>query len=110
MKTLQMLVVFCVFSLPAEAQVIFNLSSSPGAGGSDPNAVAAADVNGDGRVDLVSANYYGNSITVLTNKANGGFVLAGTYPVGNNPIRVVAADFNGDGKMDLAWAAQVFCL
>ena len=46
--------------------------------GSGPDSVAAADVNGDGKVDLICANYYDNTLTVLTNDGSGGFVLAST--------------------------------
>ena len=66
-----------------------------------PQCVTAADVNGDGKVDLISANFSGNSLTVLTNDGSGGFVLASTLNVGISPISVVAADVNGDGKLDL---------
>ena len=101
MKTIQTLIICCVISFTLKAQVSFVLSSSPGVG-SDPNSVAVADVNGDGKVDLICANYYGNSLTVLTNNGGGGFVQSGTYTsVGSSPISVTAADVNGDGKMDL---------
>src|ERR1017187_6031818 len=100
MKTIQMLIVSCVFSFTLKAQVSFNLSST-NVVGNDPQMVAAADVNGDGKLDLISANYYGNSLSVLTNNGSGGFVLAGTYPVGQYPFYVAAADVNGDGKVDL---------
>ena len=63
--------------------------------------VAAADVNGDGKVDLISANIYGNSLSVLTNNGSGGFVLATNLSVGSGPNWVTAADVNGDGKVDL---------
>jgi hypothetical protein len=38
--------------------------------GSAPTAVTAADVNGDGKVDLISANEQSGSLTVLTNEYN----------------------------------------
>ena len=103
MKTIQALMIMCVLGCQLQAQVSFKLSSSPGAG-SDPNWVAAADVNGDGEVDLISANYYGSSLSVLTNNGSGGFVVSGTYTVGTYPIEVVTADVNRDGKTDLICA------
>src|ERR1035441_9731359 len=105
MKTIQTLIVMCVLGCQLQAQVSFNLSSSPGAG-NDPNSVAAADANGDGKMDLISANYYGNSLSVLTNNGSGSFVLSGTYPVGLGPVSVTAADVNGDGWVDLISANQ----
>jgi hypothetical protein len=63
--------------------------------------VTAADVNGDGKVDLVSANSGDNTLSVLTNNGSGGFMTEGTYAVGNSPHFLAAADVNGDGKVDL---------
>ncbi len=81
----------------------FILSSSPGVG-NFPSSVCAADVNGDGKVDLISANQDANSLTVLTNNGSGGFVISSSPGVGGYPISVCAADVNGDGKMDLICA------
>ena len=69
-----------------------------------PQTVAAADINGDGKPDLISANSQGNTLVVLTNDGAGGFVLASSPVVGSGPDSVTAADVNGDGRMDLLCA------
>ena len=69
--------------------------------GGAPNSVVAADVNGDGKIDLISANTAANTLTVLTNNGSGGFALSSSPTVGVSPQCVVAADVNGDGKIDL---------
>jgi hypothetical protein len=61
----------------------------------------AADVNGDGKLDLISANLSANTITVLTNNGSGVFGFSATLNVGKNPNSIIAADVNGDGKLDL---------
>ena len=69
--------------------------------GSQPFSVVAADVNGDGKPDLICANYGDNTLTVLTNNGSGAFGSNATLSVGGHPYFVVAADVNGDGKPDL---------
>ena len=69
--------------------------------GTGPIDVAAADLNGDGYVDLISANITDSTLTVLTNNGTGGFGLSATLSVGAGPSCVVAADVNGDGCLDL---------
>ncbi|MDR3456984.1 MAG: VCBS repeat-containing protein [Verrucomicrobiae bacterium] len=72
--------------------------------GPGPTYVAVADVNGDGKPDLICANYNGgagNTLTVLTNNGSGVFGSNATYTVGSGVGVVVAADLNGDGKPDL---------
>jgi hypothetical protein len=68
--------------------------------------VAAADLNGDGKMDLISANNDDNTLTVLTNNGTGQFTMSYLATVGNYPIYVAVADVNGDGKMDLISADQ----
>ena len=72
--------------------------------GSAPYSVTAADVNGDGHVDLICANEGYGALSVFTNTGGGGFAFAGTNDVGFEPKSVVASDINGDGHVDLICA------
>ncbi|HUZ06841.1 MAG TPA: VCBS repeat-containing protein [Candidatus Paceibacterota bacterium] len=72
--------------------------------GSRPDGIAVADVNGDGRPDLISANNLADTLTVLTNNGSGGFGSNATLTVGSGPYGVVAVNVNGDGKPDLICA------
>ena len=65
-----------------------------------PYGLAMADINGDGRPDLITANSGDNSLTVLTNNGTG-FGINTTLAVGAGTRFVLAADVNGDGKPDL---------
>src|SRR5579859_4077106 len=71
--------------------------------GAAPVAVAVADLNGDGKLDAVTANADSNTISVAIN--NGGtFATPMTLAAGNGPSAVAVADFNGDGRPDLVVA------
>jgi hypothetical protein len=72
--------------------------------GGRPESAIAADVNGDGKPDLICANALDDTLSVLTNNGIGGFVLACTLNVGGYPYSVTAADVNNDGKVDLICA------
>ena len=72
--------------------------------GPNPYSVVAVDVNGDGKLDLISANAGADTLTVLTNNGNAVFGSNATLSVGSEPFSVVAADVNGDGKPDLICA------
>ncbi|MGA9567557.1 MAG: FG-GAP-like repeat-containing protein [Candidatus Korobacteraceae bacterium] len=66
-----------------------------------PVSLTHADLNGDGRLDLVTANT-SNSVSVYMGNGDGTFQPQVDYPAGGNPNMVVAADFRGTGKPDLA--------
>jgi hypothetical protein len=63
-----------------------------------------ADLNGDGRVDLVAANDNNDYIAVLLNQGGGAFAPYKKYPVAGGPYQVVATDLDEDGDVDLAAA------
>jgi len=79
----------------------FTLASSPAAG-LWPKSVVAGDLNGDGKLDLAVADFYGNTVTILLGDGAGNFVLASSPSAGRYPSSVVVGDFNGDGKVDAA--------
>ena len=74
--------------------------------GSFPHSVTSADVNGDGKADLIAANNGDNTVSVLLGNGDGTFAPQATFAVGGNPVSVTSTDVNGDGKADLIVANQ----
>ncbi len=72
--------------------------------GDHPRSVVLADVNGDGRPDLVAANQYDGTVSVLLGNGDGSFQPRPALAVGYGPRSVAVADVNGDGKPDLVVA------
>ncbi|WP_243295747.1 FG-GAP repeat domain-containing protein [Geothrix mesophila] len=74
----------------------------PVAAGQGFSDLAAADVDGDGRSDLVLAGSGG--VALLLRQAGGGFVPPMLLAPGQRIDGVAAADLDGDGRMDLVAA------
>ena len=70
--------------------------------GSLPQALKAADLDGDGRLDLVVSNVGSNSLTVLFGQSPSGLGSPLTLATGVNPVQVEVDDFDGDGLLDIA--------
>ena len=77
-------------------------------GGSTAMSIAIADLNGDGKPDLLLANECGTSadcgrgsVGILMGNGDGTFQTAKNYDLGNAIHSAVTADVNGDGKLDL---------
>ena len=63
--------------------------------------MALADVNGDGKPDIVVAIIGSNTVGVLLGNGNGTFQDQQAFATGVNPSSVALGDVNGDGKPDL---------
>jgi hypothetical protein len=109
-----LIVAYTVF--PADAGVAVLLNRGGGifaeartfAVGTHPTAVAAGDLNHDGRIDLAVVNYDNESsglnqnLNVLLNQGAGNFAPPVGYLAGDFLSAVAEADLNGDGQPDLA--------
>jgi uncharacterized membrane protein len=79
-------------------------------GGDGAVSVAVADLNKDGKADILVANCGpeacgpgspGGNVGVLIGNGNGTFKSVVNYPAANSPFNVVAADMNDDGRLDI---------
>jgi hypothetical protein len=67
-------------------------------------AVAAADLDGDGKPDLISSSLTDFTISVFRNTSTTGNISFGAktdYSVSGSPYKIVVTDLNGDGKPEL---------
>jgi hypothetical protein len=70
--------------------------------GDSPEAVAVADFDGDGELDLAVANGSDNDVSILFGQGDGSFDDRADYATGTNPFEMVTGDFDGDGQLDVA--------
>jgi hypothetical protein len=68
---------------------------------SGPLGLAVGDLDGDGDVDLVTANFFDGTISVRRNDGNGNFTGTSDILVGQGAQSVAIADLDADGDLDL---------
>lgn len=83
-------------------------TGSPIPVGHSPTQLRTADLNNDGNLDLVSANYFSDDVSVLLGDGMGGFTPAPGSPIpasaGSHPCDLVVADLNDDANADIVTA------
>ncbi|WP_433985316.1 MBG domain-containing protein [Tunturiibacter empetritectus] len=73
--------------------------------GTAPNSLVAADINGDGKLDLAVTYSSTKKIGIFRGNGAGAFAVQATLlSTGTTPTSIVAGDFNADGNVDLAVA------
>ena len=77
-------------------------------GGESPYYITIANIDGDNKPDILTANLVLNNISVIKNNYVSGAVSTNSFSpfvnfgTGNYPFSVAVADVDGDGKPDLA--------
>jgi hypothetical protein len=64
-------------------------------------AVAVADFNGDGKLDIATASKGTDQVAILTGNGDGTFNTPVVFAAGQGVSGIGVADFNGDGKPDI---------
>jgi hypothetical protein len=95
---------------PPTVNVLLQSSTAPGtfaapvsyplSGDSIPQSIVVADVNGDGKPDIVIGGSSEVDVLLQSASAAGTFAAAVSYPV-TNATEVAVADVNGDGLVDI---------
>ena len=77
--------------------------------GSWPAGIVAADLNGDGKTDLVYTDYgaTGTASTTHVLLSNGDGTFRAGQTIATAGAAIAAADFDHDGHVDLAWVSGV---
>ena len=70
--------------------------------------IAAADFDGDGKMDLVVSNDDADNVSVLWGSGTGSFLDSGApISTGIGPFAATVGDFNNDGKLDIATSDEI---
>lgn len=66
-----------------------------------PYSVMSGDFNGDGKLDVLTANFESQNISLLLGNGQGGFAAQQFFVVWNAPTFICLGDVNRDGRLDI---------
>jgi hypothetical protein len=73
--------------------------------GGYPQDIVAVDLDGCGRLDLITADATSGAVSVLKSLGGGSFAPARHYGAGIQALSLVVGDFSEDGRLDIATAS-----
>jgi hypothetical protein len=72
--------------------------------GAAPFSITLADLNGNGKLDIITTDQANDDVSVVMGNGDGTFQAPIELPAGSVPYGVAVADLNGDGRPDIAVA------
>jgi len=89
-------------NLKSEPPLFVPASKSPLSVGNGPADVKLRDINGDGKLDIITVNYESHDVTILPGDGKGSFNRIKNSPVVDTTAHLVEiGDVNNDSKPDL---------
>ncbi len=82
--------------------------AEPGSFFSTFRGIAMGDMNRDGFPDLVTANYYASTVSILLGAAGGSFAAPVSYPAPYGANEPALADVDHDGLLDVLVSSEFF--
>ncbi len=76
--------------------------------GINPYKIAIADIDGDGKLDIIASNWNGSTISIFRNTSTVGSLTTSSFAArldlatGAAPFNISCQDLDGDGKTDIA--------
>lgn len=99
---ISLLLIICII-LPWQINGDFEYRADYEAG-DGPHGACIADLDDDGDLDIVSADYYADKVSILMNNGEGVFTKEDDYQTGDGPRSLFLGDVDGDDDIDIVTA------